>query len=66
MSVNAKLPKTKISEVREFIFSSLIIAAVLAAGILIYRNGDELALTPVTDNQATVIQSFDFPTSGSY
>ncbi len=58
MSVNAKLPKTKVTEVKEFVFASLIIASVVTAGILIYQNGDALALTPVIEQEAAVINAY--------
>lgn len=59
MSVNAQLPHNKFSEVKEFVFASLIVVTAFGAGILIYTNGDSLALTPVIENQATVIQATD-------
>jgi hypothetical protein len=58
MSVNAKLPETKVGEVKEFIFASLIVVAAFSAGVLIYKNGDSLALTPVDNQAAAVIESY--------
>lgn len=58
MSVNAQLPKTKVHEAKEFVFASLIIASAVTAGILIYKNGDALALTPVIEQQAAAINAY--------
>ncbi len=58
MSVNAKLPKNRIGEVTEFIFASLIVAAAFTAGAMIFKAGDQMALMPVTQNQAAVINAY--------
>ena len=58
MSLNVQLPKNRWNDVKEFIFASLIIAAAFSAGTLIYKNGDSMALTPVTSNTATVINAY--------
>ncbi len=55
--VNSQPPKHSLNDIKEFIFACLIIASTITAGVLIYKNGDSLALTPVENNQATVIQA---------
>ena len=56
--VNIKPPQASWNDVKEFIFASLIVTVAFGAGVMIYQNGDALALTPVTENQASVIDAY--------
>ncbi len=56
--VNARLPETKWNDLKEFVFASLIVAVAFGAGVMIYQGGDSLALTPVIENQANVINAY--------
>ncbi len=57
-SVNAQLPENKFNDVKDFVFASLIVAVAFGAGVMIYQGGDSLALTPVVENQASVINAY--------
>ena len=57
MSLNAQLPRNSWNEIKEFVFASLVVAVAFGAGVMIYQNADALALTPLVENQASVINS---------
>lgn len=58
MPVNAQLPKNKFSDVKDFVFASLIVAVAFGAGVMIYNAGDSFALMPIVENQASVINAY--------
>jgi hypothetical protein len=58
MPLNVQPPKASWNDIKEFIFASLILAVTFGAGVMIYQNGDAMALTPVTPNTATVINAY--------
>lgn len=55
--INAPLPESRITEIREFIFAFIIVAVVFGAGGLILSKGNEVATLPELQNQANVLNA---------